>query len=36
MKELREIYKSDSYKSGVYSVEMNNDNLYKWDVFLKK
>jgi len=36
MKELREIYKSDSYKSGVYSVQINNDNLYKWDVFLKK
>lgn len=36
MKELRDIYRSDSYKNGVYSVEMNNDNLYEWDVRLEK
>ena len=36
MKELKEIYKSDNYKTGVYSVAINNDNLYKWDVYLKK
>lgn len=34
MKELREIYKSDSYKRGVFKVELVNDSLYEWNVKL--
>lgn len=34
MKELRDIYKSDSSKKGVYSVELVNDSLYEWNVRL--
>lgn len=36
MKELRDIYRSDSYKKGIYSVELVNDSLYDWNVKLKK
>ncbi|KAK3606250.1 hypothetical protein CHS0354_037927 [Potamilus streckersoni] len=36
MKELREIYKSESYKKGIYSVELVNDCLYEWNIKLKK
>lgn len=32
MKELREVYRSDSFKKGVYSVELINDSLYEWNV----
>uniref|UniRef100_A0A673K5H2 E2 ubiquitin-conjugating enzyme n=1 Tax=Sinocyclocheilus rhinocerous TaxID=307959 RepID=A0A673K5H2_9TELE len=32
MKELREIYRSQSYKNGIYSVELVNDSLYEWHV----
>uniref|UniRef100_A0A8C7WMB0 E2 ubiquitin-conjugating enzyme n=1 Tax=Oryzias sinensis TaxID=183150 RepID=A0A8C7WMB0_9TELE len=35
MKELREIYRSQSYKSGIYSVELVNDSLYEWHVKLR-
>jgi len=34
MKELRDIYRSDSFKKGVYSVELINDSLYEWNVKL--
>ncbi|XP_037786463.1 ubiquitin-conjugating enzyme E2 Q2 isoform X1 [Penaeus vannamei] len=34
MKELRDIYRSDSFKKGVYSVELVNDSLYEWNVKL--
>lgn len=34
MKELREVYKSDSYKSGVFTVELIDDSLYEWYVRL--
>lgn len=34
MKELREVYKSDSYKSGVFTVELVDDSLYEWYVRL--
>lgn len=34
MKELREVYKSDSYKSGVFTVELVDDSLYEWHVKL--
>jgi ubiquitin-conjugating enzyme E2 Q len=36
MKELREIYRSDSYKKGTYDVELVNDSLYEWNVRLRK
>ena len=36
MKELRDIYKSDSYKQGTYLVELVNDSLYEWHVKLMK
>ncbi|XP_013409506.1 ubiquitin-conjugating enzyme E2 Q2 [Lingula anatina] len=32
MKELKEIYRSASFKSGTYSVELVNDSLYEWNV----
>jgi len=36
MKELREIYRSDSYKMGTYHVELANDSLYEWNIRLMK
>ncbi|XP_070175552.1 ubiquitin-conjugating enzyme E2 Q1-like isoform X2 [Littorina saxatilis] len=36
MKELRDIYKSDSYKKDHFAVELVNDCLYDWNVRLKK
>uniref|UniRef100_A0A674JL14 UBC core domain-containing protein n=1 Tax=Terrapene triunguis TaxID=2587831 RepID=A0A674JL14_9SAUR len=36
MKELRDIYRSQSYKTRIYSVELVNDSLYEWHIkFLK-
>lgn len=35
MKELKEIYRSDTFKAGNYSVELINDNLYDWTVKLR-
>uniref|UniRef100_A0A8C1SZD1 E2 ubiquitin-conjugating enzyme n=2 Tax=Cyprinus carpio TaxID=7962 RepID=A0A8C1SZD1_CYPCA len=35
MKELREIYRSQSYKTGIYSVELVSDSLYEWHVKLR-
>lgn len=32
MKELRDVYRSDSFKKGTYSVCLNNDNLYDWTI----
>jgi ubiquitin-conjugating enzyme E2 Q len=32
MKELRDIYRSPSFKSGAYQVELVNDSLYEWNV----
>lgn len=34
MKELREVYKSDSYKRGIFTVELVDDSLYEWYVKL--
>eukprot|EP00918_Siedleckia_nematoides_P043904 GHVU01095951.1.p1 GENE.GHVU01095951.1~~GHVU01095951.1.p1 ORF type:complete len:371 (+),score=52.29 GHVU01095951.1:169-1281(+) len=34
MKELREIYRSDSFKRGHYVVDLVNDSLYEWHVKL--
>lgn len=36
MKELREIYRSDSFKQGTYVVDLVNDSLYEWHVRLYK
>ncbi|XP_030043055.1 ubiquitin-conjugating enzyme E2 Q1 isoform X3 [Microcaecilia unicolor] len=36
MKELRDIYRSDSFKLGNYAVELVNDSLYDWNVKLLK
>ncbi|KAL6732258.1 hypothetical protein Aduo_003035 [Ancylostoma duodenale] len=37
MKEMRDIYKSEHFKNGVYSVELRDgDNLYEWWVKLYK
>ncbi|CAL1528210.1 unnamed protein product [Lymnaea stagnalis] len=36
MKELRDIYKSDSFKKETYTIELVNDCLYEWNVRLKK
>ena len=34
MKDIKSIYKSDSYKKGKYSVELQDDNVYEWRVAL--
>lgn len=34
MKELREIYRSESFKKGVFVVDLINDSLYEWNVKL--
>jgi len=36
MKEMKSIYKSESYKSGYYTVEPVDDNVYEWNVALLK
>ncbi|XP_075675478.1 ubiquitin-conjugating enzyme E2 25 [Dermatophagoides pteronyssinus] len=36
MKELRDIYRCDSFKRKVFEVHLVNDNLYEWNVHLKK
>lgn len=36
MKELREVYRSESFKKGVFTVELVNDSLYEWNVRLLK
>ncbi|XP_077290820.1 ubiquitin-conjugating enzyme E2 Q2 isoform X2 [Arctopsyche grandis] len=35
MKELRDIYRSDSFKTNVYSIELVNDSIYEWNIRLK-
>ncbi|KAL9698059.1 hypothetical protein quinque_001500 [Culex quinquefasciatus] len=34
MKELRDIYRSDSFKSNMYSIELVNDSIYEWNIRL--
>ena len=34
MKELREVFKSDNLRNGVFSVSLEEDNLYEWNVQL--
>lgn len=35
MKELKNVYKSDSFKNAVYTVDLNEDSLYDWRIKLK-
>ncbi|XP_073960340.1 ubiquitin-conjugating enzyme E2 Q2 isoform X2 [Choristoneura fumiferana] len=35
MKELRDIYRSHSFKSNMYSIELVNDSLYEWNIRLR-
>ncbi|XP_065060047.1 ubiquitin-conjugating enzyme E2 Q2-like [Rhopilema esculentum] len=35
MKELRNVYKSESFRIGSYTVELNEDSLYDWRIKLK-
>ncbi|XP_076335943.1 ubiquitin-conjugating enzyme E2 Q1-like [Tachypleus tridentatus] len=34
MKELRDVYRSESFKKGVFAVDLVNDSLYEWNVKL--
>lgn len=34
MKELRDIYRSDTFKKGIYSIELVSDSLYEWNIRL--
>lgn len=34
MKELRDIYRSDSFKKGMYSVDLVCDSIYEWNIKL--
>jgi ubiquitin-conjugating enzyme E2 Q len=34
MKELRDIYRSDSFKSNIYKIELVNDSIYEWNIRL--
>lgn len=34
MKELRDIYRSDSFKNKMYQIDLVNDSLYEWNVKL--
>lgn len=35
MKELRDIYRSDSFKKKMYTIELVNDSIYEWNIRLK-
>lgn len=35
MKELRDIYRSESFKSNMYSIELVNDSIYEWNIRLR-
>lgn len=34
MKELRDIYRSESFKNKMYQIELVNDSLYEWNIRL--
>ena len=34
MRELRDIYRSSNFKSGLYTVELIDDSLYNWHIKL--
>lgn len=35
MKELRDIYRSDSFKKNMYSIDLVNDSIYEWNIRLR-
>jgi ubiquitin-conjugating enzyme E2 Q len=35
MKELRDIFRSKSYKNGDYTIELVDESLYEWNVKVK-
>lgn len=35
MKELRDIYRSDSFKKNMYSIELVSDSIYEWNIRLR-
>lgn len=35
MKEMREIYRSESFKNGDYTVEMVDESIYNWNIELR-
>lgn len=35
MKELKNVYKSDSFRQAFYTIELNDDSLYDWRIRLK-
>lgn len=35
MKELRDIYRSESFKNNMYSIELVNDSIYEWNIRLR-
>lgn len=35
MKELRDIYRSDTFKQNTYSIELVNDSIYEWNITLR-
>lgn len=35
MKELKDIYKCNSYKNGIFSIELEDENIYMWKITLK-
>lgn len=36
MKEIRDIFKSENYKTGAFTIELEKDNLYEWWVKMKR
>lgn len=35
MKELRDIYRSDSFKNNMYSIDLVDESIYEWNIRLK-
>lgn len=35
MKEMHEIYRSDAFKKGDYSIELVDDSIYDWNIELR-
>lgn len=35
MKELRDIYRSDSFKKNMYSIDLVSDSIYEWNIRLR-
>lgn len=34
MKELRDVYRSETFKNNMYSIELVNDSIYEWNIRL--